>query len=168
MKFKTYVFIASLVLLEVAAGNKEDHLVEGIKPGDKIPEISFLDKDKVSNNNIKFTNSEGRYTFINFWATYDAESRVNNIYFCKEAKKLGENKLNLYSISLDKNESVFDATVKTDNLNHSKQLWNKLVAFPEELKELSLNRQIKNLLVDDNGVIVKQNLSPSELRFFLR
>lgn len=161
MKFKTYVFIASLVLLEVAAGSKDGNFTEGINPGDLAPEL--IVKEKEGNSNIKFANSEGRFTFVNFWAAYDAESRLSNILFCKEANAIGSNKLKIYSISMDANKSVYDATIKADNLDKSQQYWNQTFIYPDILKEYSVNKQVKNLLIDDKGIIIGRNLKPSEL-----
>ena len=114
MKFKTYVFIASLVLLEVAAGSKDGNFTEGVNPGDLAPEL--IVKEKEGNSNIKFANSEGRFTFVNFWAAYDAESRLSNILFCKEANAIGSNKLKIYSISMSPKQAKQIAAILNKEL----------------------------------------------------
>ena len=83
--------------------------------------------------------------------------------FCKEANAIGSNKLKIYSISMDANKSVYDATIKADNLDKSQQYWNQTFIYPDILKEYSVNKQVKNLLIDDKDIIIGRNLKPSEL-----
>ena len=71
MKVRAYVLIASVALLGMSAGSKKAKLTEGVNPGDLAPRIEFLGNDAKAS----FHNQLGRYTLLNFWAAYDAESR---------------------------------------------------------------------------------------------
>lgn len=167
MKLKTYVFIASIALLEMAAGTKDGNPIEGVLPGDLAPEI-VVQKGNQCNELIKFKNSEGYYTFINFWAAYDAESRVNNIQFWKDLQEVGSERLRMYSISLDSKESVFQSTIDIDQLTHTQQFWSQNVIYTDVFGKYSKNKDVKNILVDNNGLIIKRDLQPEQFRSFLK
>ena len=67
-------------------------------------------------SDFSFQNHSGRYTLLNFWAAYDAESRVRNVQLWNEVNKLSSDKIAMYSVSLDEKESIFTETVKADRL----------------------------------------------------
>ena len=75
MKVRTYVLFVAVALLAVSAGTKNAKPTVGINPGDFAPRIESLGTE----SNFSFQNHSGRYTLLNFWATYDAESRARNV-----------------------------------------------------------------------------------------
>ena len=88
MKVRAYVLIASVALLGMSAGSKKAKLTEGVNPGDLAPRIEFLGNDAKAS----FHNQLGRYTLLNFWAAYDAESRARNVQLANEVNKFGPDK----------------------------------------------------------------------------
>ena len=84
MKLKAYFLVASVLLLGIAADTKDAKPVEGVNPGDFAPRI-VLDGNE---SEIHFQNPDGRFTLVNFWAAYDAESRAKNVSLWNEVKKL--------------------------------------------------------------------------------
>ena len=111
MKVRAYVLFVAVALLAVSAGTKNAKPTVGINPGDFAPRIESLGTE----SNFSFQNHSGRYTLLNFWATYDAESRARNVQLWNEVNKLSSDKIAMYSISLDEKESIFTETVKADN-----------------------------------------------------
>ena len=107
MKVRAYVLIASVALLGMSAGSKKAKLTEGVNPGDLAPRIEFLGNDAKAS----FHNQLGRYTLLNFWAAYDAESRARNVQLANEVNKFGPDKIAMCSISMDEKESIFTETV---------------------------------------------------------
>ena len=103
MKVRAYVLIASVALLGMSAGSKKAKLTEGVNPGDLAPRIEFLGNDAKAS----FHNQLGRYTLLNFWAAYDAESRARNVQLANEVNKFGPDKIAMCSISMDEKESIF-------------------------------------------------------------
>ena len=75
MKVRAYVLFVAVALLAVSAGTKNAKPTVGINPGDFAPRIESLGTE----SNFSFQNHSGRYTLLNFWATYDAESRARNV-----------------------------------------------------------------------------------------
>ena len=103
MKVRAYVLFVAVALLAVSAGTKNAKPTVGINPGDFAPRIESLGTE----SNFSFQNHSGRYTLLNFWATYDAESRARNVQLWNEVNKLSSDKIAMYSISLDEKESIF-------------------------------------------------------------
>ena len=99
MKLKAYLLVASVAFLVIAAETKNAKPVEGVNPGDLAPRIKLEENEST----IHFQNQNGRYTLINFWAAYDAESRARNVKLWNEVNKLNASteKVAMYSISLD-------------------------------------------------------------------
>ncbi|RHJ91412.1 thioredoxin family protein [Parabacteroides bouchesdurhonensis] len=164
MKIRTYVLIASVAFLGISAGSKQAKLTEGVNPGDLAPRIESLGNE----SNFNFQNHSGRYTLLNFWAAYDAESRVRNVLLSNEINKLGSDKIAMYSVSLDEKSSVFMETVKADKLDLSTQFHDELGKASEVYRKYNLKKGFKNFLIDDKGVIIAANVTPEKLTEVLK
>lgn len=159
MKVRAYVLLVAGVLLTVSAGTKKAKPTEGANPGDLAPRIEFLGNE----NDFNFQNHSGRYTLLNFWAAYDAESRARNVRLWNEVNKLSSDKIALYSISLDEKESVFAETVKADKLEGTNQFHEGLGKKSELFGKYNLKKGFRNFLIDENGVIIAANVAPEDL-----
>lgn len=161
MKLKAYFLVASVLFLGIAADTKDAKPVEGVNPGDFAPGIVLNGNE----TEIHFQNPNGRYTLVNFWAAYDASSRAKNVQLWNEVKKLNgsSEKVSMYSISLDERNSVFEETVKTDNLDRTTQLHEEKGFQSEVYKKYKLGRGLRSFLVNSQGVIVATNLSSETL-----
>ena len=150
MKVRAYVLIASVALLGMSAGSKKAKLTEGVNPGDLAPRIL------------------GRYTLLNFWAAYDAESRARNVQLANEVNKFGPDKIAMCSISMDEKESIFTETVKIDKLDLSTQFHEGLGKESELYKKYDLRKGFKTFLINDEGVIIAANVTPEKLTEILK
>ena len=164
MKVRAYVLIASVALLGMSAGSKKAKLTEGVNPGDLAPRIEFLANDAKAS----FHNQLGRYTLLNFWAAYDAESRARNVQLANEVNKFGPDKIAMCSISMDEKESIFTETVKIDKLDLSTQFHEGLGKESELYKKYDLRKGFKNFLINDEGVIIAANVTPEKLTEILK
>ncbi len=162
MKFKAYLLVGSAIFLGIAADTKEAKPTEGANPGDLAPRIVLNENE---NEEIHFQNQDGRYTLVNFWAAYDAESRARNVQLWNEVNKLNASSVNLamYSISLDEITSVFEATIETDKLKETAQLQEKEGQRSEVFKKYKLEKGLRNFLINEKGVIIAANVSPEKL-----
>ena len=160
MKVRAYVLIVSVALLGMSAGSKKAQLTEGVNPGDLAPSIEFLENGGES---IRFQNPTGRYTLVNFWAAYDAESRMRNVLLANKVAAMGSDKIRLCAISLDERESVFAETIKIDQLDHASQYYMDATVASEVSKKYHLNKGLRNFLIDDQGVIVATNVEADQL-----
>ncbi len=159
MKVSAYVLIASVALLEMSAGSKKARLIEGANPGDLAPRIEFLE----NGGNAGFHNPSGRYTLLNFWAAYDAESRARNVRLANEISKFAPGKIAFRSISLDEKESIFSETVKIDKLDRSTQYQERAGKKSALYEKYGLEKGFKSFLIDDKGVIIAADVTPERL-----
>lgn len=159
MKVNIYVLIVMVLLLMASAGTKNTKPTVGTHLGDLAPSIDFLG----NGNEFDFQNPTGRYTLVNFWAAYDAESRVRNIRLWNAISKLDSDRITMYSISMDPKESVFTETVKTDKLEHTNQFHDGLGKKSALFDEYDLQKGFRNFLIDGKGVIVATNVAPEAL-----
>ena len=164
MKVRAYVLIASVALLGMSAGSKKAKLTEGVNPGDLAPRIEFLGNDAKAS----FHNQLGRYTLLNFWAAYDAESRARNVQLANEVNKFGPDKIAMCSISMDEKESIFTETVKIDKLDLSTQFHEGLGKESELIKKFLKPFLKSYFLINDEGVIIAANVTPEKLTEILK
>ncbi len=167
MSKRTYVpavlAVLLIAILTLSANTKETRLSTGINPGDLAPGIESLE----SKYKLNFHNHSGRYTLLSFWAAYDAESRARNVSLSNVVNKLDPAKIAMYSISLDKNRAIFEETLKIDNLDETRHLWEGFDSRSALFKAYKLNKGLRTFLIDDTGKIVAVNVGPKELAEFM-
>lgn len=164
MKVRAYVLFVAVALLAISAGTKNARPTEGVNPGDLAPGIEFLENGSDSS----FQNNSGRYTLLNFWAAYDAESRARNVQLWNEVSKLSSDKIAMYSVSMDERESIFTETVKADKLDGTAQFHDELGRKSKLFGKYNLQRGFRNFLINDKGVIIAANVAPDELTEMLK
>ncbi|MBO4807359.1 MAG: thioredoxin family protein [Paludibacteraceae bacterium] len=116
---------------------------------------------------------KGELVLVNFWAAYDAASRDKNVRLSMVVKKFdekamaGSSRLKSISISMDRFPVVFEEVVKQDGLNFS-EVALEADGFQSKLaKDLKLNNQFGNFLVDEQGKIIAKDFTPEELERML-
>jgi hypothetical protein len=159
MKVKAYVLVGAAMLLNMSAAPK-DVRSEGLSPGDLAPRIESLGNER----DFNFQNQSTCYTLVNFWAAYDAESRMRNIKLTNEAERLGADRIAMCSISMDESSSVFSETVRMDNLSPKMQFHVAEGKNSKLYKKYNLKKGFSNYLIDEEGVIVAKNISPEGLK----
>lgn len=168
MSKRTYVpavfTVLLIALLTVSASTKETRLTTGITPGDLAPGIKSLE----NKSDLSFHNHSGRYTLLNFWAAYDAESRVRNVLLSNEVNKLDPAKIAMYAVSLDKSQAIFEETLKIDKLDETRQIWEGSDTKSALYKAYKLNKGLKSFLIDDTGKIIAVNVHPKQLTELLK
>lgn len=161
MKYLKYVLIAGIAFLSLSSNKSGTSSVsEGIYPGDLFPDIKNL--ENISGKKLNLLDFKGQKVLINFWAAYDANSRMNNVLF----SNIIENKdypVKMISISFDKSKSVFERTLTMDKIDSEYQFLVDNENSPNLFKEFRLEKGFKNYLVNEDGVIIAKNLEPKEL-----
>jgi hypothetical protein len=159
MKIKAYVLTGLVALLGLSAGTEKASFTEGFRPGYLAPGIEYGE----SNRKVHFANRTGHYTLLNFWAAYDAVSRIRNMKLWFKMRELDSTRVTLYSISMDENFSVFEETLKTDKLETTNQWFVGQEKKSSLYKKYGLKNGFKNFLIDENGVIVETNITAEKL-----
>ncbi|MCC8132575.1 MAG: thioredoxin family protein [Tannerellaceae bacterium] len=159
MKVRTYVLAVTTAIVTMSAATKDPRPVEGVNPGDLVPEIESFGELK----EFSFQNHSQRYTLLNFWAAYDVESRMRNIRLANEVNKFDPEKIALVSVSLDESKTIFQETIRIDQLNETTQFHDELGKESVLYKKFKLGRGLRNFLVNEKGVIIATNVTPEKL-----
>ena len=136
----------------------------GLKEGKQAPKLY------VENTAGKVTLQElkGQYVLLNFWAGYDAMSRMQNVRFAREIDKAGLENISLVSVSFDTNRKVFEETIKRDGLNAATQFYDKDGSRSDIFDNYRLNKGFASYLISPEGVIIAKNPDPEHLTNLIR
>ena len=139
----------------------KDTPTEGLSIGDKAPEFNICGEKQL----INLKDLQGKYVLLSFWASYDAQSRMQNATLNNEVKKAGN--VEMVSVSFDEYKSVFTETIKQDQISTSKCFVELNGQESELYKTYRLKKGFKNYLLDENGVIIAKDIKASELSSYL-
>ena len=142
--------------------NERSTSTEKLALGDKAPELVLGDNNLQS---LNLQNPSGDYTLLSFWASYDAEARLNNARFNQVLQHSA--RVKMVSISFDSYQSVYQAAIKQDGMNSSNCYWEMEGENSPLFKSYDLEGGFKNYLLDKDGVIVAKNLTADELVSYL-
>jgi cytochrome oxidase Cu insertion factor (SCO1/SenC/PrrC family) len=155
--------LAALFLLSLTLGaSKTDKPSVGYYPGEQIPNFALND---AFGKRLDLDSYKGKKVVINFWAAYDAPSRATNVLLNDMLKSHRD--LVFLSVSFDENRTVFEKTVRWDNIEPHSQFCDANGSKSKLYKEFKLNKGFKSYLIDENGVIVAMNVSPEKLESVL-
>ena len=155
--FFVVLVFSSLISLSF---DKRDTPTEKLPVGAQAPEL-VLGNEKQP---LSLQAPKGNYILLSFWASYDATSRTRNAKLHHVVSD--DARVKMISISFDRYPSVFRTAVRQDGL--SENVYQEMDGEGSEIFEsYDLKHGFINCLVDDRGVIVAKNVSPSELASLL-
>lgn len=151
--------ISSLISFSFIEKNKA---TVGLTVGDRAPAFTIgSEKQSVDLNSLK-----GKYVLLSFWASYDAPSREQNAILSNVASKVKN--LEVVSVSFDNYKSIFNETIKQDQLTNDYCFVDVAGASSNLYKSYDLNKGFKNYLLDGNGIIVAKNINVSNLSSYMK
>ena len=157
--FFVVLVFSSLISL---AFSKENVHAEKLQEGDKIPALVLCDTVQP----LDLHSAREGYMLLSFWASYDAVSRQNNAALAHLAGETSQ--VEMVSVSFDRYASVFDATVRQDELTDVRCYVETNGSDSEAFRAFGLKGGFTNYLVDAEGVIVAKNVTPAELASYLK
>lgn len=163
MKYLIFCLISAITLMLSAGSVKTDLPSSGYHPGETIPDIVLTDLEGNSRNLHDF---KGKKVVVNFWATYHAQSRANNVQLYNYLQNSGSD-VEFVSVAFDQNRNVVERTLVLDRLESISQFYEINGIGSETYRVLKLNEGFRNYLIDENGVIIAMNITPEDLKTIL-
>ncbi len=155
------IVIMTFALSAGSVNNKTPSL--GYYPGEMMPDVVLTDLD---GNSHQLHDYKGKKVVVNFWASYDAQSRAANVQLHNILKPMDGSVIFL-SVSFDENRNVAERTLLLDDME-TVPLFCELNGSRSRLyKEFKLDKGFRNYLIGENGVIVSINFTPDDLKQIL-
>ena len=158
MRHVKWIFVV-LLISSLTSFVEKDKPTGGLNVGDVAPDFT-IESTSDAQHNFDLTDLKGKYVLLSFWASYDAQSRMQNASLSNALRSTSQD-VEMVSVSFDEYQSVFQETIRKDQIVTP-------TCFAETkgsglFKKYRLNRGFTNYLLDGNGVIIAKNISAAEL-----
>ena len=166
MKHVKWIFVV-LLICSLTAFVEKDKPTGGLSEGDVAPDFKI---ESTSNEQpaFKLGNLKGKYVLLSFWASYDAQSRMQNASLSNVLRSASRNEnVEMVSVSFDEYQSIFKETVRKDQIVTPTCFVETKGESSGLFKKYRLGRGFTNYLLDENGVIIAKNISAAELSAYL-
>ena len=163
MRNVTWIFVV-LLLCSLTSFVEKDKPTGGLNVGDLAPNLRVGTNS--NGQQLYLDSRKSKYVLLSFWASYDAQSRMQNASLSNIIQALPNN-VEMISVSFDEYKSVFDETIRKDQIPASSCFLETAGDASELYKAYSLNKGFKNFLLNDEGMILAKNISASELVSYL-
>ena len=161
-----WIFVV-LLICSLTAFVEKDKPTGGLSEGDVAPDFKI---ESASNEQpaFKLGNLKGKYVLLSFWASYDAQSRMQNASLSNALHSTSpNNNVEMVSVSFDEYQSIFEETIRKDQIVTPTCFVETKGESSGIFKKYRLGRGFTNYLLDDNGVIIAKNISAAELSAYL-
>ena len=161
-----WIFVV-LLICSLTAFVEKDKPTGGLSEGDVAPDFKI---ESASNEQpaFKLGDLKGKYVLLSFWASYDAQSRMQNVSLSNVLRSASRNEnVEMVSVSFDEYQSVFKETVRKDQIVTPTCFVETKGESSGLFKKYRLGRGFTNYLLDENGVIIAKNISAAELSAYL-
>ena len=157
------VIFAAAIMLFTAATSRA---VDGSK-GFRAPMFRIEQADST----VELDDMKGQWVLLNFWASYDAQSRIDARQYTLMQSRLNEadtasarQQIRLLSVNLDRSERLFRETVRRDGLNANSQFYAEGNRAERLKADYHLEKGMNSYLIDPRGRIVAVNPTESQLQ----
>ena len=153
----------SLFFLSFMNDSKE--AVIGLEAGNKAP---VFQAELIDGTPFNLEDLKGKMVLLNFWASYDAQSRMNNFYlnqiheaYQKQSFHNGEEFV-VVSISLDRFKAPLNLAIEQDETMEFMHICDFMGAKSSISTMFNINEPV-NILIDGEGRIVKKDVKYSKI-----
>ncbi|MEG2514788.1 MAG: thioredoxin-like domain-containing protein [Bacteroidaceae bacterium] len=163
MTYVKWIFVV-LIISSLTSFIEKDKSTVGLNVGEVAPD--FMIKTALGEQTLSLNKLKGKYVLLSFWASYDAQSRLQNASLSNMLVPAATN-VKMVSVSFDSYQSIFSETIKKDKIVTPTCFVETAGESSELFKTYRLNRGFKNYLLDEQGVIIAKNISATELSSYL-
>ncbi|KUL20036.1 MAG: hypothetical protein XE13_0170 [Proteiniphilum sp. 51_7] len=163
MKYVNFCLAAILSLALSSGSVKRDLPSIGYHPGEMIPDIVLTDSE---GERLTLHELKGKKVVLNFWASYDAQSRAANVQLYNFLSRNNAD-VTFLSVSFDENLNVLERTLAMDHLEKIFCYLEAEGTASELFKQFRFSDGFKSYLIDEKGVITAMNIDPALLRNLL-
>ncbi|WP_437921787.1 redoxin domain-containing protein [Sphingobacterium sp. LRF_L2] len=132
--------------------------------GQPAPEITSFTPN---NKKINLSDFKGKYTLIDFWASWCGPCRQENPNIVKQYQAFKDKGFTVLGVSLDNNPGSWMRAIEDDKLDWTQvsdlQAWNSPLVVDYKIKAIPTS-----YLIGPDGVILAKNLRGKELEDFLQ
>ena len=160
MKHVKWIFVV-LLISSLTSFVEKDKPTGGLNVGDVAPDFT-IESTSDAQYNFDLTDLKGKYVLLSFWASYDAQSRMQNASLSNALRSTSQD-VEMVSVSFDEYQSVFQETIRKDQIVTPTCFVETKGESSGIFKKYRLGRGFTNYLLDDNGVIIAKNISAAEL-----
>lgn len=162
MKYVKWIFVV-LLISSLTSFVEKDKPTGGLNVGDVAPDFTIELTTPTKQQAFDLDNLKGKYVLLSFWASYDAQSRMQNISLSNVLQSTSHSNVEMVSVSFDEFQSIFQETIRKDQIVTPTCFVETRGESSEVFKKYRLNKGFANYLLDGNGVIIAKNISAAEL-----
>ena len=162
MRNVKWIFV--ILFIALVSFVDKDNIFNGKDVGDKAPQF-MLSSNSEDEHPLSLDQFKGNYVLLSFWASYDANSRMQNASLSHAISKT--NNVEMVSVSFDTYKSVFNETIKKDRILTTNCFVEPDGEKSEIFQTYRLHKGFKNYLLDENGVIIAKNINAKQLSSYL-
>ena len=162
MRHVKWIFVV-LLISSLTSFVEKDKPTGGLNVGDVAPDFT-IESTSDAQYNFDLTDLKGKYVLLSFWASYDAQSRMQNASLSNALHSTSpNNNVEMVSVSFDEYQSIFEETIRKDQIVTPTCFVETKGESSGLFKKYRLGRGFTNYLLDENGVIIAKNISAAEL-----
>lgn len=113
---------------------------------------------------IDLNSLKGRYVLVNFWAAYDAESRLMAHEFESIADRFDSEQLCLLQVNLDQSKRLFREIVRRDKMDAAHQFTVRTDQAGDVKHMFNLESGLQSYLIAPDGKIAAVNPTAAEVK----
>ena len=164
MKYVKWIFVV-LLIGSLTSFVEKDKPTGGLNVGDIAPDFK-IQSMSAGQPLAELSDMKGKYVLLSFWASYDAQSRMQNVSLSNALRS--SHNVEMVSVSFDEYQSIFKETVRKDQIVTPTCFVETEGEDSGLFKKYRLNRGFTNYLLDGNGVIIAKNISAADLSAYVK
>lgn len=167
MKYAKWIFVV-LLISSLTSFVEKDKPTGGLNVGDMAPDFK-IQTMSAEQSQTELSDLKGKYVLLSFWASYDAQSRMQNASLSNALHSTSpNNNVEMVSVSFDEYQSIFEETIRKDQIVTPTCFVETKGEDSGLFKKYRLNRGFTNYLLDGNGVIIAKNISAADLSAYVK